>query len=311
MYELKTGDALDKLKEIESDSIQCCVTSPPYFNLRDYGVDGQIGLEANPDAYIAKLVEVFSEVRRALKNDGTLWVNIGDSYYSKTKVNRNGKGASRLRDGNVSPEEPYMRETTTKITLPYVEGLKPKDLIGIPWMLAFALRASGWWLRQDIIWEKLNVMPASVKDRCTTSHEYMFLLSKSQRYYFDYEAIMEDAIYQEKRIGRVGSYQNNAMKTGVGGKVSVAQRDLTKRRKRSVWSINTRPYKGAHFAVFPPALIKPCLLAGSREGDTILDPFAGSGTVGVVCKKLGRNFIGIELNPSYVALAEKRIEEGK
>ncbi len=422
------GDALTRLKELPSESVDCCITSPPYYGLRDYGtakweggnpecnhvvgnqvqdtkakgaiisgvrpgcdaskcklcgairVDGQIGLEESPEAYVSKLVEVFREVRRVLKKEGTLWLNLGDSYASSGK-NSPPSDKSTLNGGKgVGPNEKVMNGLGRA---PTPDNCKPKDLIGIPWMVAFALRADGWYLRQDIIWSKNNCMPESVTDRCTKSHEYLFLFAKSQRYYFDSEAIKESSVSDHpsgngfKRPARV-SYQNpdgtargnEEQWRGVGGK----------RNKRSVWQVNTVPYREAHFATFPPALIEPCILAGTSEkgycpkcgkawerqvgkqtiylsnaakagttalagkGHTssqvrenhdirlgpctqtetigwlpscqcscdpvpavVLDPFFGAGTTGLVAKKLGRCFIGIELNEAYIDMAQKRV----
>lgn len=253
------GDAMVALQQIPSESIQSCVTSPPYWGLRDYGVDGQIGLENSVQQFINKLVSVFSEVRRVLRPDGSLWLNIGDSYTSGGRTWRAPDKKNPVRAMSVRPDTP--------------EGLKPKDLIGVPWRLAFALQADGWYLRSDIIWEKPNCMPESVKDRPTKAHEYIFLLTKSEKYYYDYQSIKENG-----------------------------------RNKRSVWSVNTHPFPEAHFATFPPKLIEPCIVAGSKEGDYVLDPFFGSGTVGVVCDDLKRKYVGIELNPEYVQIALDRIE---
>lgn len=321
------GDALSVLKTIADESINCCVTSPPYYNLRDYGVDGQIGLEKTPEEYIQKLVEIFREVRRVLKKDGTLWVNIADSYAGS------GKGASNYPDN----AKKYKQGTNKGSVGSYLGAIvsnnfKRKDLIGIPWMLAFALRADGWYLRQDIIWQKPNPMPESVKDRCTKSHEYIFLLSKSPKYYFDGEAIAEPV--EESTIKRIsqnieyqdGSYTpskgNGKMKACMpryGGKKYTENPDKfyrTKsgnaydyrpmRNKRDVWKVVTQPYKGAHFATFPPKLIEPCVLAGCHKDGVVLDPFAGSGTTGMVARQHGRNFVLIELNNEYVKLCEER-----
>lgn len=290
------GDCLASLATLPDASINCCVTSPPYYGLRDYGVDGQIGLEDSPDAYVARLVEVFREVRRTLTDDGTLWLNIGDSYASNPASG--GAQSSRMTGGEhkrTPPERKYQRP----------DGLKPKDLIGIPWMLAFALRADGWFLRQDIIWSKPNPMPESVRDRCTKAHEYIFLLSKSERYYFDHAAMREDAVR-----GYAGSTFNT-------GKTAEHQLNRSsdkervedgKRNRRSVWTVTPGPYKGAHFAVYPPELIEPCILAGCPSGGSVLDPFGGSGTTGGVALKNGRNAVLCELNPDYVALMPARIE---
>lgn len=323
------GDALAMLKTLDTASINCCVTSPPYYNLRDYGCDGQIGLESSPEEYIQKLVEIFREVRRVLKDDGTLWVNIADSYAGS------GKGASNYPDNakkykqgtNKGSVGSYISKTTAV-------NCKPKDLIGIPWMLAFALRADGWYLRQDIIWQKPNPMPESVKDRCTKSHEYIFLLSKSPKYYFDGEAIAEPVadssmarysqdIEHQKGSDRVPGKTNGAMKAvkaRYGGKKYTENPNLfyrtksgnaydfrPKRNKRDVWTVSTKPFKGAHFATFPPELIEPCILAGCPEGGIVLDPFAGSGTTGMVASQYGRHFVLIELNKDYVDLCQERV----
>ena len=295
------GDALTRLKELPSESVDCCITSPPYFGLRDYGVEGQIGLEESPEAYVSKLVEVFREVRRVLKDDGIMFLNLGDSYAGSGK----GGQSEEKRSENWQPQ--YGNKGKRY-------GLKPKDLIGIPWMVAFALRADGWYLRSDIIWHKPNCMPESVKDRPTKSHEYMFLLSKGKKYYYDAEAISEDAI-NTKMPGKNMRDTRETYGPQNGGNSGL--RDLkqryksgdwpTKRNKRTVWTIPTRPYKGAHFATFPEALVEPCILAGCPEGGICLDPFFGAGTTGLVAKKLGRRFIGIELNEAYIGMAQKRI----
>ena len=267
------GNAIDVLKNFEDNSIDCCVTSPPYYALRDYGVDGQIGLEEAPEKYIERLTEVFMEVHRVLKPEGTLWLNIGDSY--------NGYKGNASND-NFETEYAGHRNQPARTSRFGLEAknIKPKDLIGIPWMLAFSLRnAGGWYLRQDIIWEKRNPMPESVKDRCTKSHEYIFLMSKSQKYYFDFEAIQE------------GSIDN-----------------IGKRNKRDVWSVSVKPFKEAHFATYPQELIAPCILAGCPQGGVVLDPFMGSGTTAIVASKLGRDYVGIELNPEYKEMAERRIK---
>lgn len=271
------GDALEQLKKLKDNSVDLCITSPPYWNLRDYGVEGQIGLEVDVKLYIKKLVDVFREVKRVLKDTGTLWVNIGDSY----------AGSRKGPAGNLSKKnnQQHLGELKTGI-IP--EGMKYKDLVGVPWALAFALRDDGWYLRQDVIWAKPNPMPESVKDRTTKSHEYVFLLSKKPTYYFDHEAIKEPAI---KFLG------------------TPKEKPKAKRSKRDVWIINIQPYREAHFATMPEALVEPCVLAGSKEGDVVLDPFCGSGTVGVVALRNKRNFIGIELNPEYADIANKRIKD--
>lgn len=323
------GDALSVLKTLDSESINCCVTSPPYYNLRDYGVDGQVGLENSPEEYIQKLVEIFREVRRVLKNDGTLWVNIADSYAASGK-GRNKDGRRKAGDDLQNTSAGTIKGTLARTT---VCGCKPKDLIGIPWMLAFALRADGWYLRQDIIWHKPNPMPESVKDRCTKSYEHIFLLTKSPKYYFDSEAIAEPVtestvkrVTQPNLENQKGSYTpskaNGNMKAQLpryGGKKYTENPDVfhrTKsgnlyeyrpnRNKRDVWTVTTKPFKGAHFATFPPDLIEPCVLAGCPAGGVVLDPFAGSGTTGMVAKKHGRDFVLIELNEEYVKLCEER-----
>ena len=292
------GDCLETLRKMPDGMVHTCVTSPPYFGLRDYGHDGQIGLEATPDKFIAKLVNIFREVKRALRDDGTLWLNIGDSYAS------NGGVQPGRKSGNS-----FDNVTLTGIPRPCTQdGIKPKDLIGIPWLLAFSLRADGWYLRQEIIWHKPNPMPESVTDRCTKSHESIFLLAKSEKYYCDMGAIKEPVAPSsiarldqdvENQIGsaRVPGKNNGNMKA-VG--------DSELRNKRSVWTVATTPYKGAHFATFPTALIEPCILAGAPAGGVVLDPFFGSGTTGQVAQALGRNYIGCELNPAYKPLQDER-----
>ena len=387
------GDALTRLKELPSESVDCCITSPPYFGLRDYGVEGQIGLEESPEAYVSKLVEVFREVRRVLKKEGTLWLNLGDSYAGSwgnsghrpeldhTSSYQRGKKTEYFSRGGWDQR----REVPPNQK---VAGCKPKDLIGIPWTVAFALRADGWWLQSDIIWHKPNCMPESCKDRPTKSHEYMFLLSKSKKYYYDAEVISEDAI-NTKMPGKNMRDTRETYGPQNGGNSGL--RDLkqrykngdwpTKRNKRTVWTVATKPFAEAHFATFPPALIEPCILAGTSErgvcpecgkawvrqikstggrdwhndkmvskgipgeilGDggykrgqsatqlndtkqhvtigwlpscqcsrdpvpaVVIDPFFGAGTTGLVAKKLGRHYIGIELNEAYIGMAQKRI----
>jgi DNA modification methylase len=305
------GDCLDHLEFLPDNSVQCCVTSPPYFGLRDYGVDGQIGLESCPDDYVAKLVSVFREVRRVLRDDGTLWLNLGDSYARTGGTDRKVSATAQLGSTRNTLEQ--MSDRTSRSA---GIGLKNKDLIGIPWRVAFALQADGWYLRQDIIWSKPNPMPESVTDRCTKAHEYLFLLSKSARYFFDSDAMREPCSEDMQRRAAKGHTR------GAGGKIDASRQDADTlrgdhakvidvnngRNRRSVWTVATRPYKGAHFATFPPALIEPCILAGSRIGDFILDPFAGSGTTGEVAIRHGRKTILCELNPEYVPLIESRIE---
>lgn len=302
LNEIHFGDCRESLRKMAAAGIkvQTCVTSPPYFGLRDYGHEGQIGLEETPEQYIAELVDVFRCVRDVLADDGTLWVNIGDSYANDTM----GQGGKSAKQSSNRGTVHAMSEAERYRGIP--EGFKKKDLIGIPWMLAFALRADGWYLRQDIIWHKPNPMPESVTDRCTKAHEYVFLLSKGPRYFYDHEAAKEDAVK-----GAAGSSFNKG-KTAEHqlGRSSGAERvEDGKRNRRSVWSIATRPYKGAHFAVFPSALVEPCILAGSRPGDVVLDPFMGSGTTAAVAIEHGRQFIGCELNEAYKPLQDERINE--
>jgi len=306
--QILTGDNRDILRTLPADSVQTCVTSPPYYGLRDYGHDGQIGMEDTPDAYIAQLVDVFREVRRVLKTDGTAWVNIGDSYsanggqHGGRTDNQAGVGAKRTHDAGGGDQAPRRAAI----------GTKPKDLIGIPWMLAFALRADGWYLRQDIIWHKPNPMPESVTDRCTKAHEYIFLLSKSERYHCDMAAIGEPAIYPGEQLGIVRGTKRRAsgMNVAPSGneKPGADAYGGETRNRRSVWTVPTAQYSGAHFATFPPALIEPCILAGSRPGDVVLDPFGGAGTTGLVADRLGRDAILVELNPEYAAMARARIK---
>ena len=302
------GDCITRLREFAAGSARCCVTSPPYYGLRDYAVEGQIGIEQTPEAYVAKLVEVFREVRRVLADDGTLWLNLGDSYSNigKWGGSTSGKHAKRLHGGH---------QTSSQAHGGKIPGLKPKDLIGIPWMAAFALRADGWYLRSDIIWHKPNVMPESVRDRPTKAHEYLFLFSKSPDYFYDVDAIREPHTMKPQRRlspieGRPKYGQRQAhTEAGYRTRNAIGVDGHPKgRNKRTVWSINTKPFKGAHFAVFPTALVEPCVLAGSVRGDTVLDPFTGSGTTCVVAAEHGRVFVGTELNPDYVALACSRIE---
>jgi DNA modification methylase len=301
------GDAAEHLRALPDESADCCITSPPYYGLRDYKTAGQIGLEKSPEEYIGNLVSVFREVKRVLKDDGTLWVNIGDSYAGS------GKGATNNGESEWNKTAKNLKECTG-INAPKKTGwgeCKPKDLVGIPWMLAFALRADGWYLRQDIIWEKGNAMPSSVRDRCSTSHEYIFLLSKSRHYYYDADAIAEPAKTGGSKL---------PSKVRFGGKKYTENKDVfyrTKsgnlynytgfRNKRSVWHVNTKPFKEAHFATYPPELIVPCVLAGCPKGGTVLDPFFGSGTTGEVAVKHGRKYIGVEINEKYIEIARKRI----
>jgi DNA modification methylase len=338
------GDCIAGLRTLPDASVHCCVTSPPYWGLRDYGHDGQIGLEDTPEAYVARMVEVFREVRRVLRDDGTLWLNLGDSYAAARGGTSmpaetlaggvSGRGDIVAKRGRESGYTPHRD--------PAAHGLKHKDLVGIPWRVAFALQADGWWLRQDIIWHKPNPMPESVRDRCTKAHEYVFLLTKSERYFYNAEAVSEPvAVSSTARLSqptlpiqagsdRVPGKTNGPMKA-VGprfggnkfgdsddpkhatksGNVHQIPDANGRRNRRSVWTVTTKPYSGAHFAVMPAALVEPCILAGCPEGGTVLDPFAGSGTTLAVAAELGRNGIGCELNSEYIVLAERRIRESR
>ena len=328
------GDVRERLRDLPDESVHCVVTSPPYFGLRDYGVAGQIGLEATPHEFVAALVGVFREARRVLRADGTLWLNLGDSYAAQP--------GQRKPTDKVGPKQESNAGSNTAPSR-HVEGLKAKDLIGIPWRVAFALQADGWFLRQDIIWSKPNPMPESVTDRCTKAHEYLFLLSKSARYHYDQQAILEPVeagtieclsqptLDQQRGSDRVPGKTNGPMKAvsrsgnkerkpasargvpvdtdgksagAVAGSVSW---EGSQRNKRSVWTVATQPFSEAHFATFPPALIEPCILAGCPKGGTVLDPFGGAGTTGLVADRLQRSAILIELNPEYAAMARRRI----
>ena len=285
------------LRNLPDSSIDCCITSPPYFGLRDYGVSGQIGLEETPEAYIAQLVEIFAEVKRILKPKGTLWLVIGDSYAGS------GRGKSNVNKKGIQPKASYVGD----FIKPYrLEGYKNKDLIGIPWMLAFALRKHGWYLRQDIIWHKPNPMPESIKDRCTKSHEHIFLLTKSAKYYFDCEAIQTDTMGtahdKTKRKGR-----KTQPTTFING-IRLSGGYFPKANKRDVWTVCTAPEKEAHFACFPQALIVDCIKAGCPTDGIILDPFMGSGTTAIVARKLNRKYVGFELNPKYMKIANAKMK---
>lgn len=340
------GDCVEIMRRWVDEGVraQMCVTSPPYWGLRDYGVAGQLGLERTPEEYIAAMLEVFREVKRVLRDDGTLWLNMGDSYHGSwgnagSRPELDGKTQNQ-REKNVK----YLNrggwdERRERPPSSYkINGLKPKDLVGIPWMLAFALRADGWYLRQDIIWAKPNPMPESVRDRCTRSHEYIFLLAKERKYYFDSRGIAEpmkrpeelfrktpavfggrdkfEAASKQSRLhsGNPYCYKGSTFDRGKTGEAhkntSIKPRqELFTRNKRDVWNVSTKPFKGAHFATFPPDLIEPCILAGSRPGDIVLDPFIGSGTTAQVALQHGRQYLGCELNPAYKELIDKRIEK--
>lgn len=348
-YYLMEGCCRETLKTLPDKLANCCVTSPPYFGLRDYGHAGQIGLEKTPEAYVAELVAVFREVRRVLRDDGTLWLNLGDSYASGTKGS-GGTGKSTLgaaSGGNSISEAGILRSQQRQaMNVRHVQCNVPdKNLLGIPWRVAFALQADGWYLRQDIIWAKPNPMPESVTDRCTKSHEYIFLLSKSPSYFYDHEAIKEPAVSDHNSgngfAGRQGGAKHLPMSGGEGskeqwtrgakhsfkrkgskrGEVGICpnsptathredrkdnEYDVTKRNKRDVWTTSVRPFKGAHFATFPPELIRPCILAGSPQGGIVLDPFGGSGTTGMVALQEGRKAVLCEINPEYAAMIHSR-----
>ncbi len=359
--QLLQGDCRNVLATLPDNSVQCCVTSPPYWGLRDYGVAGQIGQEATPELFVQTMVEVFREVRRVLKPDGTCWMNLGDSYFGSwgnySGGNRGKEGGQRqITNGSKihNPAYDSLENVRPPTTLKH-PSLKPKDLVGMPWRVAFALQSDGWYLRQDIIWSKPNPMPESVTDRCTKAHEYLFLLTKSERYFYDQEAILEPtspgtharlAQNVQQQIGSArangGAKTNGNMKACARswkgsqfhtGKTAIHQLERSQkdrkfdsgqgnknnpnfdaalaimpeyRNKRSVWTVPTAPYKEAHFATYPPDLIKPCILAGTKPGDVVLDPFGGSGTTGQVALELGRSAILIELSEEYMKIAKRR-----
>lgn len=319
------GDCRNVLRTLPDESVHCVVTSPPYFGLRDYGVAGQIGLEPSPDAFVEEMVAVFAEVKRALRDDGTVWLNLGDSYAGSGKF-------SPGSPSNLNGSKQSTNMASAGLRLPIPAGLKQKDLIGIPWRVAFALQADGWYLRQDIIWSKPNPMPESVRDRCTRAHEYIFMLSKSARYHYDAEAIKEPgsenshgspnvnpgskngAVRKDKgtlgqwpRPGKDKQSGHGRRHAGFNERWDAMDQYSGVRNKRSVWSVSTQPFSEAHFATFPPALIEPCIMAGCPKGGTVLDPFGGAGTTGLVADRLSRNAILIELNPEYAKMAERRI----
>lgn len=308
-WEIREGDCLDLLRSMPDCSVQCCVTSPPYWGLRDYGHGEQLGLEETPDQYVANMVEVFAEVRRVLRDDGTLWVNLGDSYATGTGRNDTDdknleRRAAKYQTGSGAGTGP---RTFSSMKHPF----KPKDLCGIPWLTAFALRADGWYLRSEIIWAKPNPMPESVTDRPTKAHEQVFLLSKSPRYFYDADAIREAHSHPE--VEHISSVKTEAQEVAFRGNAPTnlgrAGNHEAGRNKRTVWTVTTQPFSGAHFATFPPKLIEPMILAGSKQGDTILDPFSGSGTTGMVALRHDRSYVGLELNPEYAALSRERIRD--
>jgi len=311
-HKIILGDCITGMRTLPDASVHCCVTSPPYWGLRDYGHGEQIGLEQTPEAYVARMVEVFREVRRVLRDDGTLWLNLGDSYagsWGNYGGQNRGKGTQReIISGSSAHQSSYdgLEKWRPPTTNP--PGLKQKDLVGIPWRVAFALQADGWYLRQDIIWHKPNPMPESVTDRCTKAHEYIFLISKKPHYYYDHEAVKEPARNwgtRDRSEMRDGTTDPKLKHHGLKGK---AWENNPMKNKRSVWTVTTRGYKGAHFAVYPEELITPCVLAGCPVGGTVLDPFTGSGTTAIAALTNRRNFIGCELNSDYAQLAEDRIK---
>lgn len=295
------GDNRATLQTLETGSVQTCITSPPYWGLRDYGEDEQLGMEQTPAEFVENLCQVFDAVWRVLADDGTLWLNIGDSYTSvhtggqksaKSTVGANHDGAQEIRQNKSNPK---------------TYGLKDKELVGVPWRVAFALQERGWYLRQDIIWAKPNPMPESVTDRCTKSHEFLFLLTKQPKYFYDHEAIKEPVVQEWGTRDRSGGKYHNEG-SGLTPHTGL-EKNYTTRNKRDVWTVTTSRFKGAHFATYPPELIEPCVLAGSREGDWVLDPFSGSGTTGVVSLANGRNYVGCELNPDYAEISLNRIQD--
>ncbi len=302
------GDCRETMRMLIAQGLkaQMCVTSPPYFGLRDYGHAGQIGLEQTPAEYVAAMVEVFSLVWELLDDDGVLWLNLGDSYNAAGRTGHGTRQGFKQGTSRASAEK-------ADNCRPSVDSLKPKDLIGIPWRVAFALQEAGWYLRQDIIWHKPNPMPESVTDRCTKAHEHLFLLAKRERYYFDSAAIAEPAsqpIGKPKLTGQHKASAGGFTTNGTGNSSLGSNQGAETRNKRSVWTVPASPYSGAHFATFPPALIEPCILAGSRPGDVVLDPFMGSGTTAQVAQALGRRWIGCELNPGYGELQKERTVQG-
>lgn len=343
LNKIQCGDVRELIKGLPDNSIDCCVTSPPYYGLRDYGHPDQIGLEQTPEQYVAGMVQVFEQARRVLKPEGTLWLNLGDSYWGGKGMNGNSK-ARRTADERGAIQSGGTPLQSMRALDGKHDHIKPKDLVGIQWMVAFALRSAGWYLRQDIIWHKPNPMPESVTDRCTKAHEYIFLLSKSQKYFYDHEAIKVDAApasYQrinqdlENQAGsnRVPGKTNGAMKAvrsksqsfkrenskrcvPIPGQTKGTHREdrpeseysLLKANKRSVWTVTTKPFKEAHFATFPEDLIVDCIKAGCPEGGVVLDPFMGAGTTALVSRKLGRNYVGFELNPEYINIGENRLK---
>lgn len=316
MNKIFNESCLNVSRNLEPKSVNTIVTSPPYFGLRDYGVEGQIGLEQTPQAYVDKLVSVFRACREVLRDDGTLWLNLGDSYYTQPPGNK--PGTMKSSSGLPNSSENLEKRARQYHRVQKLPGLKLKDLIGIPWRVAFALQADGWYLRQDIIWHKPNPMPESVKDRCTKAHEYIFLLSKNPKYYFDSEAIKQEAAESTKGRGAVsfGGEKGRNYKPEKGDTNYRAGNEQWGRvyhytegkvNRRDVWTVATKPCKEAHFATFPPDLIRPCILAGAPKHGVVLDPFMGAGTTAMVCKQEHRQYVGFELNPAYIEIANRRI----
>jgi|TARA_R110002074_G_scaffold109265_6_gene235719 DNA modification methylase len=300
------GDVLDRLKDIPDGYVQMVCTSPPYWALRDYGAEGQFGLEPTPEGYVEKLVEIGQEIKRVLRDDGTFWLNLGDTYWGGgwrgTELNKHSGNVQKGHPGSHCGDNISMGKGTHSL-------IKPKDMVGIPWRSAFGLQADGWYLRQDIIWNKPNPMPESVVDRCTKAHEYIFLLSKSKHYYFDSNAIKQPYKENTKPGSQFGGKKGNS-ELGMKTKLQKSEQGYFEMKDganmKSVWNIPVRPFKGAHFATFPEKIPELCIRAGSKEGDIVLDPFFGSGTTGWVAQRLGRNWLGIELNPDYIKIAEER-----
>ena len=311
--EILLGDALERLRDLPDETVDMCLTSPPYFGLRDYGIAGQIGQEDSPEVYVERLLRVFAEVNRVLKPEGTLWLNIADSYAGSCQGAGTKHPAPKQRSNRGTQ---YMLTSAHRSKLLHVKGCKPKDMIGIPWMLAFALRDAGWYLRQDICWYKPNTMPESVKDRCTKSYEHVFLLAKRPKYYFNGHAIREPCT--EASVADFMRRKTLDNKSSGRKSYESVRPDLCRsradyfskdhmRRPRDVWMINTKPYRGAHFATFPEELAQRCILSGCPENGLVLDPFMGSGTTAVAAQRLNRQYVGIELNPEYIKLALERI----
>lgn len=310
---LYQGDCREALRGLPPESVQCVVTSPPYWGLRDYSVEGQFGMEGSLDEYVARLVETFREVRRALRPDGVLWLNIGDSYAGSWGAQgRQGKTGELAGRSACAVRQIAAAAKRTSGTGARQPGLKAKDLVGVPWSVAFALRADGWWLRSDVIWEKPNPMPESVEDRPTRAHEYLFLMSKSRKYFYDADAIKEPLKHPDDStaddLARAFSRRRETRPNASQGPAKLSGEHPSTRNRRSVWRIAPEPFRGAHFATFPTALVEPCILAGSRPGDLVLDPFNGAGTTGLVAARLGRRYVGVDLSAAYLDMSIERIE---